>query len=88
MEATVRCGSCANGRAILSRIATANALGPTAPMMIFHPDPHYEDALRANTGGRMLFVQYSGPTTGGKPIYDGRFNMKERKAVNAERLDR
>jgi hypothetical protein len=29
-----------------------------------------------------------GPTTGGKPIYDGRFNMKERKAVEDERTDR
>ena len=56
--------------------------------MIFHPDPHYEDALSTKTGGRMLFVQYPGPTTGGKPIYDGRFNMQERKAIGDEHLDR
>jgi len=36
----------------------------------------------------MLFVQYPGPSTGGKPIYDGRFNMKARKAVDEERTDR
>lgn len=55
--------------------------------MIFHPDPHYEEALSTETGGTMLFVQYQGPTTGGRPIYDGRFNMKERMAVEDERTD-
>ena len=55
--------------------------------MIFHPDSHYEDALETATGGLMLFVQYQGPTTGGRPIYDGRFNMTERKAVEEERTD-
>ena len=55
--------------------------------MVFYPDPHYEDELSTETGGEMLFVQYPGPTTGGRPIYDGRFNMMERKAINAERTD-
>lgn len=55
--------------------------------MIFYPDPHSEPALRTETGGLMLFVQYPGPTTGGKPIYDNRFNMKERKAIHEERTD-
>jgi hypothetical protein len=36
----------------------------------------------------MVFVQYPGPTTGGKPIYDGRFNMQQRKSVADERIDR
>ena len=35
----------------------------------------------------MLFVQYQGPTTEGRPIYDGRFNMKERKPIAEEQLD-
>ena len=35
--------------------------------MIFYPDPHFEEALSTTTGGR--------------PIYDGRFNMKERRAI-------
>jgi hypothetical protein len=35
----------------------------------------------------MLFVQYPGPTTGGRPIYDGRFNMAKRKDVAEERVD-
>ena len=44
--------------------------------MIFHPDPHYEDEFRTATGGEILIVQYPGPTTGGRPIYDGRMNLK------------
>jgi quercetin dioxygenase-like cupin family protein len=55
--------------------------------MIFHPDPHYEDALATESGGLMLFVQYAGPTTGGYPVYDGRFNMEERKPIEDERTD-
>ena len=52
--------------------------------MVFHPDPHFEEPLSTETGGLMLFVQYPGPTTGGRPIYDGRFNMKARKPVEEE----
>ena len=59
----------------------------TPGTMIFHPDPHYEDELKTETGGLMLFVQYQGPSTGGRPIYDGRFNMTERKALEDERTD-
>jgi len=59
----------------------------TPGTMIFHPDPHYEENLSTETGGLMLFVQYQGPSTGGRPIYDGRFNMTERKAVEDERTD-
>lgn len=55
--------------------------------MMFHADPHFEDELRTETGGLMVFVQYPGPTTGGRPIYDGRFNMAERKPIADERTD-
>jgi hypothetical protein len=55
--------------------------------MIFHADPHYEADLRTETGGQMLFVQYQGPSTGARPIYDGRFNVAARKALSEERLD-
>jgi hypothetical protein len=54
---------------------------------IFHPDPHYEDELSTETGGQIFIVQYPGPTTRGRPIYDERFNMKERKALPEERTD-
>lgn len=63
----------------------ARTCGPGT--MIFYPDPHYEEELFTATGGEMLFVQYPGPTTGGRPIYDGRFNMAERKDVAEERVD-
>jgi len=56
--------------------------------MIFHPDPHYEDEFSTDTGGQILIVQYPGPNTGGRPIYDDRFNLKERRAVSEERTDR
>jgi hypothetical protein len=55
--------------------------------MIWHADPHYEDELHTKSGGLILIVQYPGPTTGGRPIYDKRFNMAERSAVPAERTD-
>jgi hypothetical protein len=55
--------------------------------MIWHADPHYEDELRTDTGGLMVIVQYPGPTTGGRPIPDKRFNTAERRAVHEERTD-
>ena len=55
--------------------------------MIYHADPHYEEKLSTETGGVMLFVQYQGPTTSGRPIHDGRFNVVARKPVSEERLD-
>ncbi|MEP7208587.1 MAG: cupin domain-containing protein [Casimicrobiaceae bacterium] len=64
----------------------ANAYGPGT--MIFYPDPHFEEELVTETGGEMLFVQYPGPSTGGRPIYEGRFNMNARKSVADERTDR
>jgi hypothetical protein len=59
----------------------------TAGSMVFHPDPHFEGEFSTETGGEILIVQYPGPTTAGRPIYAGRFNMKERKAVSEERAD-
>jgi ChrR Cupin-like domain len=56
--------------------------------MVYYADPHFEEELSTDTGGEMLFVQYPGPSTGGRPIYEGRFNMQERKPVDAERTDR
>ena len=55
--------------------------------MIFHPDPHVEDEFHTETGGEILIVQYPGPSTGGRPIYDDRFNLKERRAISSERTD-
>src|SRR6266446_1378508 len=49
--------------------------------VVYHAAPHYEEDLSTETGGLMFFVQYTGPETGTGPIYDGRFNMKERKPL-------
>ena len=38
-------------------------------------------------GRQFLIVQYPGPTTGGRPIYDNRFNLKERRPIAQERTD-
>jgi len=54
--------------------------------VVYHADPHCEEDLSTGTGGLMFFVQYVGPTTGKGPIYDGRFNMKERKSLAEENL--
>ena len=55
--------------------------------MIWHADPHYEQELHTDTGGLMVIVQYPGPTTGGRPIYDDRFNLKQRKTIGEESTD-
>ncbi len=55
--------------------------------MVYHADPHFEQPLHTKTGGQILFVQYQGPTTGKAPIYDGRFNLQERPALDKERHD-
>jgi hypothetical protein len=55
--------------------------------MLFYPDPHFEEDLVTHTGGMILYVQYQGPTTGGRPIYQDRFNMKERRPLSEESLD-
>ena len=52
-----------------------------------HGDPHCEPELHTESGGVMFIVQYPGPTTGGRVIYDKRFNMDKRAAVEAERID-
>lgn len=56
--------------------------------VVFHPDPHFEHDLKTETGGLMFFVQYPGPTTGGRPIYDGRFNVEKRRDLSEENLER
>jgi ChrR Cupin-like domain len=58
-----------------------------AGTMLFYPDPHFEPEMKTETGGLMVLVQYPGPSTGGRPIYDNRFNLKERRPLFEERTD-
>ena len=44
--------------------------------VVYHPDPHYEEAMTTETGGTIFFVQYRGHATGERPVYDGRMNIK------------
>ena len=72
---------------------------PNAGLVRYEPGSHhpfhkhefaqvwYEDPLHTDTGGLMLFVQYQGPTTGGRPIYEGRFNMTARKRIEEENVE-
>jgi len=53
--------------------------------VVYMADPHFEDEMRTETGGTVLFVQYPGPTTGSRPIYGGRMNL--RVAPPAEEVD-
>lgn len=55
--------------------------------MFYYPDPHFEHDLSTETGGVMVFVQYQGPATGARPVYEGRFNVKERPDLEVENLD-
>lgn len=58
----------------------------TPGTIVYHSDPHFEDPLSTETGGIIFIAQYVGPTTGKGPIYDGRFNVKERKDLSQENL--
>ncbi|MBV8392716.1 MAG: cupin domain-containing protein, partial [Alphaproteobacteria bacterium] len=44
--------------------------------VVYMEDPHFEHEMRTETGGTVLFVQYPGPSTDARPIYDGRMNLK------------
>jgi len=56
--------------------------------MVYMEDPHFEYEMHTEKGCRILFVQYPGPNTGARPIYDGRFNKKEKPDVGAQDLTR
>jgi redox-sensitive bicupin YhaK (pirin superfamily) len=58
-----------------------------AGQMVFMADPHFEHEMHTKGGCKILFVQYPGPTTGAKPIYNGRFNQKSRRPVSEEDLE-
>ncbi len=55
--------------------------------MAYMKDPHFEYEMHTDTGCRILFVQYPGPNTGGRPVYDGRFNKTEKPDIEGEDLE-
>ena len=55
--------------------------------MVYMEDPHFEPEMHTERGCRILFVQYPGPTTGARPIYEGRFNKKEAPNIAEEDLE-
>lgn len=42
--------------------------------LIYHGDPHVEQQMHTENGCTILFVQYPGPRTGARPIYERRFD--------------
>ena len=44
--------------------------------LVYHGDPHREQDMFTEHGCTMLFVQYQGPTTGERPIFEGRFDPR------------
>jgi len=56
--------------------------------LVYMKDPHFEHEMSTEDGCRILFLQYQGPTTGKGPIYEGRFDVEEVKAVEEEDLRR
>lgn len=42
--------------------------------LVYHADPHVEQAMHTENGCTLLFVQYPGPSTGARPIYERRFD--------------
>lgn len=51
--------------------------------LVYHADPHVEQEMHTEAGCTMLFVQYPGPTTGARPIYDRRFDA-DASTTNAD----
>ena len=56
--------------------------------MVYMEDLHFEYDMHTENGCRILFVQYPGPNTGGRPVYDGRFNKTEESDIDKEDLTR
>ena len=55
--------------------------------MVYMEDPHFEHEMHTEEGCKILFVQYPGPTTGARPVYEGRFNKKEAPNIAEEDLE-
>ena len=50
-------------------------------------DPHFEHEMYTETGGKVVFLQYPGPTTGARPLYEGRMNLKKAEIPEEHNLN-
>jgi mannose-6-phosphate isomerase-like protein (cupin superfamily) len=48
--------------------------------MVFLGDPHLEHEMHTEHGCVIVFMQYPGPETGARPIYDKRFDAESQTA--------
>ena len=48
--------------------------------LVYHGDPHEEEEMITDNGCTILFMQYPGPTTGARPIFEGRFDERAETA--------
>lgn len=55
---------------------------------VYMADPHFEHEMTTETGGTVIFLQYPGPTTGARPLYDGRMNLKTAEKPEEHDLNR
>jgi quercetin dioxygenase-like cupin family protein len=53
----------------------------------FMPDPHFEHEMKTETGGKIIFLQFPGPTTRATPIYAGRMSLKAQQVKQYEPAD-
>ena len=56
--------------------------------MVYMEDPHFEHEMQTETGCTIVFMQYPGPTTGARPIYQGRFDGRDAATGAAPDLER
>ena len=56
--------------------------------LVYHGDPHVEQQMHTERGCTMLFVQYRGPSTGARPIYERRFDDRADTAEADRDLER
>lgn len=55
---------------------------------VYMADPHFEHEMSTKTGGTVIFFQYPGPTTGARPLYDGRMNLAQPEKSEEHDLQR
>src|SRR5262249_48050173 len=55
---------------------------------VYMPDPHFEHEMTTKSGGTVVFLQYPGPTTGARLIYEGGMNVTKPESPQEYDLNR